>query len=137
MERTSIPPPKKATRAIGLRPRMVTFKRVLVVITIVNQIPFAAAVAELGRRVGWPAPWGVAIVLALSAIALFSSRMRAGVPDKRRGSSLFFKLLDLPYYVHWCACLFTIIPSILATLLVPLIELARGVPLALPMGFYM
>jgi predicted MPP superfamily phosphohydrolase len=133
---TSTPPPKQATRAIGLRPRLVTFLRVLLVITIINQVPFAAAVAEFGRRVGWRAPWLIAAAAAALGVVLFLLRMRAGMPDKRR-STLGLRLIDIPFYVHWCACLFTIIPAILATIVVPIIALAQGQPPRAPMGFYM
>ncbi len=133
----SVPPPKKATRAIGLRPRVITFMRLLLGVTLLIHLPFAAAVAELSRRQGWPSPGLVGVALASGAIALFRTRMRLGSPDRRRKGNLVLRVVDIPYYVHWCACLFTIIPAVLATLVAVSVELARGEPLALPSSFYL
>jgi uncharacterized protein len=131
------PPPKRTTRAIGHRPRMVTFVRVLFAITVVIELPFAVAVAELGRRLEWPAPWVFAFAFAALAVALFASRAGAGVPDRRRGSKVALRLVDIPFYVQWCACLFTIIPAIIATLVRLVVCAVRGTPLELPSGFIM
>ena len=68
--------------------------------------------------------------------ALFVGRARAGMPDRRRNAA-FVRFVDIPYFIHWCACLWSLFPSILATLIAPAVELARGVPLRLPMAFYM
>ena len=39
------PPSRRATRAIGHRPRMMTFRRIVTMVTVVIHVPFAVAVA--------------------------------------------------------------------------------------------
>ena len=50
-------PPKGASRAIGKRPRMSTFLRILVAITVVAHTPFLLAVVVFAKRIAFPAPW--------------------------------------------------------------------------------
>jgi hypothetical protein len=69
-------------------------------------------------------------------VALFSSRMRLGAADSRGQRSLALHLLDIPYTVHWCACLFTIIPAAFESAVLPIVEAARGLPLRVPTGAY-
>jgi uncharacterized protein len=133
----SSPPARRATRAIGHRPRMMTFRRIVTMVTVGIHVPFAAALAELGRRLGWPLPWGIALVAATVGVMLFAQRMPGATTDRRRESSLRLWLVDTPYYVHWCACLFTLLPAIAMTVISPLIDLARGVPASLPFGGYL
>ena len=134
---TSIPSPKRATRAIGLRPRMATFARVLLGITVLIQLPFVAAAAEAARRLGLTWPSAIGWALGLLAVLLFVGRWRTGSPDQRRTSSVALYLVDIPFYVQWCACLFTIIPAVIASIAIPVSDLVRGMPVALPAGFYM
>ena len=47
------------------------------------------------------------------------------------------RFVDVPYFIHWCAAVWALIPSIVATLVVPVVELVRGRPVGLPMGAYM
>jgi predicted MPP superfamily phosphohydrolase len=112
------------------------FMRILLAITVIIQLPFAAAMAELAGRLSWPRPWALGLGLASIAVVLFAYRIRAGIPDRRR-SSIGLRLVDIPYYVHWCACVFTIVPALVVTLLFPGIELARGQPIALPSAVYL
>ncbi len=137
MTASTYPPAKPATRAIGLRPRMVTFRRLLVIVTVLIHIPFAGAVYALSRRVSFPFPREAAMVAGAVGVALFSGRMRAGVADKRGRSSLVLYLFDLPYYVHWCACLFTIIPAVLESIALPFVEGLRSLPLRVPTSEYL
>jgi predicted MPP superfamily phosphohydrolase len=129
-------PPKGASRAIGKRPRMSRFLTILIAITVAVHLPFVAAAGELGTRLGLRAPWTLAWLLGLFGIVLFVGRARAGATDKRRGRTLPL-LLDIPYFIHWCACVFTIVPSVLSLLVAPISNLARGERLALPLPFYM
>ncbi|HEY6462138.1 MAG TPA: hypothetical protein VIY73_18355, partial [Polyangiaceae bacterium] len=113
------------------------FLRILLAITVTMHLFVVLAVAELGRRLGLA---GLAMPVALAwgatGLALFHGRARALMPDRRRSGAVV-RLVDVPYFVHWCAAVWALLPSIAATLLVPLVELARGEPVALPMGFYM
>jgi uncharacterized protein len=134
--KSSIPPARSAERAIGRRPRMSRFLRMLVAITTMVHLPFFVGAAEAARRLRLPWPWAFATALTTLGIMVFLGRARAGMYDKRR-SPLWVAAVDIPYFVHWCACVFTIVPSALATVIVPIVQFARGEPFALPAGFYM
>ena len=116
---------------------MMTFRRIVTVVTAAIHVPFAAAVAELGSRLEWRYPWGVALVLATCGVAMFSGRLHGASADTRQGGTLAVRFIDIPYYVHWCGCLFLLVPAIVATVMAPIIDLVRGVPVTLPMGFYL
>lgn len=130
----SIPPEKTAHRAIGRRPRMSRFLRVLVAITAFVHLPFLFGMAEAARRLGWSAPWTFAFGAATIGVLFFLVSARAGMYDKRK-PKLAVVLVDIPYFVHWCACVFTIIPCTLAALVEPAVDFAHGIPVALPSGF--
>lgn len=108
---------------------MATFLRVLIAVTVLAHVPVAAAWAELFRRAGAPAPWALGVALALGGVALFVGRSGAGITDRRRSDAVV-RFVDVPFFVHWCAALFALIPSLLATLAAPFLG-------HLPMGFYM
>jgi hypothetical protein len=112
------------------------FLRILLGVTALMHVPVGLGVAELATRAGWPLPWLIGLSWAALGTALFFGRARAGMPDRRRGG-VAVRLVDIPYYVHWCACLWTLIPAVVATVVAPAIELVRGTPVHLPMGVYM
>jgi len=116
--------------------RMSRFLRVLLLVTVAVHVPVALAVAELVRRRGGAQPGAVGIAWAVAGVALFLGRARAGMPDRRRHGALV-RLVDIPYFIHWCAAVWAFFPSLGATLIAPAIDLARGVPVHLPMGWYM
>jgi uncharacterized protein len=116
---------------------MMTFRRIVTIVTIAIHVPFAAAVTQLGRRQGWPLPELMGIVLATIGVFLFVGRMPGHGPDRQRKSEASLWFRDIPYYVHWCACLFTLIPSIVGTLAFPAIDLVTGRPPHLPFDFYL
>jgi predicted MPP superfamily phosphohydrolase len=110
------------------------FFRFLLGVTVLVHVPVALGVGELAARVGWPRSVGV--VWAVAGIALFYVRIRASVTD-RRGGGAIRALVDVPHFIHWCAALWSLIPSVVGTLVAPVIALVRGTPVALPMGVYM
>jgi predicted MPP superfamily phosphohydrolase len=55
--------------------------------------------------------------------------------DRKRHAAIV-RFVDIPYFIHWCAALFTLIPSVVATLVGPIVDLARGIPVGLPMPVY-
>jgi len=116
---------------------MMTFRRVVMTVTVAIHIPFAAAMAELARRLGWPLPWGVGGVLALVGVVMFMPRMPGASADRKRATPHSARFIDLPYYVHWCACLFTIIPAVVGSLVSPVVDAVRGVPIEAPMRLYL
>jgi len=116
---------------------MMTFRRIVTMVTVAIHAPFAAAMTELARRMDWPLPHVFALVLSVIGIVLFTGRMPGAATDRQRASEASLWLVDVPYYVHWCACLFTLIPSIAATLIVPAMDVAAGRAPHLPMAFYL
>ncbi len=129
-------PPAGAGRAIGKRPRMVTFLRVLLTATAVSQLFAALGAAEGARRLGLPSPALFGIGLYVLGVGTFAARARVAMSDRRR-TTLEIVLLDLPNFIHWCACIYCLVPGLLVTLLAPIVDLARGVPVHLPMGAYL
>jgi predicted MPP superfamily phosphohydrolase len=118
------------------RARMSRFLTVLVGVTVGMHLPVALAVAELARRMGLPVSWLAGLMWGGAGVALFVGRARAGMPDRRRNQAVV-RLVDIPYFIHWCAALWSLIPSVLATLVGPAIDVFRGAPPHLPMGVYM
>ncbi|MEO8799951.1 MAG: metallophosphoesterase [Polyangiaceae bacterium] len=79
-----------------------------------------APAAGVGSFVGAQRPWyvgfGAAALFFVMGVGLFPGRALHIMNDRHR-SRWSVRLVDLPYYAHWCACLFAIIPSLLATLI--------------------
>jgi hypothetical protein len=119
------------------RARMSRFLRVLLVITAGIHVPVALGAGELLRRVGAPYPWLLGALWGALGFALFLGRARAGMHDSRGRHPLLVRAVDIPYFVHWCAAVWTLIPAVVVTLGAPLVDLVRGVPVALPVGAYM
>ncbi|HEY8076328.1 MAG TPA: metallophosphoesterase [Labilithrix sp.] len=136
----SIPsvPPTPATRAIGRRPRASRFFRILVTITAVTHAPFVVAAAEALRRLGVRSDlaWGGGAMLGLAGVALFVGRARALMHDQPRP---FWRTLfvDLPFYAHWCATIWCLVPSVLYVLLEPIVDAIRGAPIGPSPGFFL
>jgi predicted MPP superfamily phosphohydrolase len=117
------------------RPRMSRFLRVLVAITALVHLPFVGAVAYAGAELGWRAPWLVAWVAAAAGIAMFAARARAGAVDARQGP-LVPNLVDVPYFIHWCACVWCLFPSLGSLVCFPIVEHVRHEPFSWPLRFY-
>jgi predicted MPP superfamily phosphohydrolase len=125
-------------KAAGARHRRVSrFLRVLLGITALMHVPVGFGVAEIGRRLGWPAPGLIGASWAAAGVLLFVGRARAGMPDRRGRHPAIVRLVDIPYFIHWCACLWTLIPAAVATLVVPIVDLARGSAPHVPSTVYM
>jgi predicted MPP superfamily phosphohydrolase len=116
--------------------RMSRFMRVLLGATILVHVPVVLAVAEFAARLGAsrPALWGLA--WGCLGVGLFVGRARAGMPDRPR-SPATVRFFDVPYFVHWCAAVYSFFPSIAVTVVAPFVELARGVPVRAPMAAYL
>jgi predicted MPP superfamily phosphohydrolase len=134
---TTSPPPKPTARAIGRRPRLMTFRRFLLALTVILHLPFAGAVVALADKCGISHSRVFGAVSFALGLLLFSSRMRAGMTESRRDTSRARRVADIAYYVHWCACLYTIIPAILESIAVPVYDLAVGVSPHLPIGMFL
>ncbi len=119
------------------RARVSRFMRVLLLITAGIHVPVALGVGEMLRRVGAPYPWLLGALWGALGFALFLGRARAGMHDTRGRHPLLVRAVDIPYFVHWCAAVWTLIPAVVVTLGAPVVDLVRGVPVALPLGAYM
>jgi predicted MPP superfamily phosphohydrolase len=118
------------------RARMSRLLRVLLLITLAMHVPVALAVAEIARRFACPVPWLVGMAWAAAGTALFVGRARAAMPDRRGRHPALVRFVDVPYFVHWCAALYAVIPAVAATVVAPLVQAARGLPVHLPMSAY-
>ena len=89
--------------------------------------PFAAAVFEGLRRTGLPTyvALGCAFGLAVLGMFLFLGRLRGAIDDKPRTFARLW-LVEMPYFVHWGACVFLLLPALVATLLMPLTGVHLG-----------
>lgn len=124
-----------AQRARRTRRRVSRFLQVLLVATIAVHVPVALAVGEITRELHGTRPWTVGAAWGLIGSAMFVGRARAGMPDRRRHKTLV-RFVDIPYFIHWCAAVWAFIPSVLATIVALGLDLARAVPVHLPMGWY-
>ncbi len=105
--------------------RMSRFLRMLVIFTAAIHVPFAVAAFALLRRLTDRSPSLVALVaLASAAIGVIPIylRARSGLYDDRK-HDLRVRLIDIPYFVHWCACVFLFLTGALYAVLGPLVAL--------------
>lgn len=120
------------------RQRMSRFRKILLTITTIVHVPFVVASAELLRRLG-VAPvlaWCIGFVLAVGGVLAFIGRANNAAEDWHRPWWQTW-LVDLPYFWHWCTCVYCLVPSIVYVMLEPLVDLARGAPLGPSPGFFM
>ena len=125
-------------RTVTARPRRRAgsfFRRVIIVLTTAH-LPFVVAAGEAAGRAGIPHPWLLALALAVCSAVAFVMRARLGMGDRRRSAAVVH-LVDVPLFIHWCACLFALIPSAAALLVSPLVDLVRGAPVTPPSAFIM
>jgi predicted MPP superfamily phosphohydrolase len=114
---------------------MSRFLRVLIAVTAGVHLPFVAAVGYLGLRRGWSSPWTIAWIAGAVAVLCFVWRARAGALD-RRGGRIMPTFVDIPYFVHWCACVWCLFPSLGSLVVSPILDLAHHEPITWPLRFY-
>ena len=120
------------------RPRLSRFRRVLLAITTAVHLPFVVAAAEASRRLGL-APlhaWILGGVLGLGGVLAFNGRADNAGEDWHRPWWQTW-LVDLPYFWHWCTCVYCLVPSLVYLLLEPIIDAVRGLPIGPAPGFFM
>lgn len=118
---------------------MSKFRRFLLSVTALTHVPFVFAVVEGTRR--WAAAplwlaWTIALALFAIGVYLFMGRAEKIANDEHRpfrGILLF----DLPYYVHWSACIFCLIPTIVYLVGEPIVDAIRGAPIGPSGGFFL
>lgn len=84
------------------RRRIGRFLFILLGVTTLIQVPTLLVLAELLARVRVPVPLLVALAALALATVVFFTRFRPGQGDRPRGV-VARQLVDLPYFVHWCA----------------------------------
>jgi uncharacterized protein len=133
-----MPPPNAPARAIGKRPRMSRFRRILLAITTAVHLPFMVAAAETLRRLGLSAApaWALGVVLGVAGILAFNGRAHNAAEDWHRPWWQTW-LVDLPYFWHWCTCVYCLVPSLVYLLLEPIVDAIRGAPIGPEPGFFM
>ncbi len=117
---------------------MSKFRRILLGITIAVHLPFVVAAAEALRRCGLTAAvaWVAGTVLGVLGVYLFGARADHQGEDWHRPWPQTW-LVDLPYFWHWCTCVYCLVPSIVYLLVEPIIDAIRGVPIGPSPGFFM
>ncbi|MBS2011472.1 MAG: metallophosphoesterase [Deltaproteobacteria bacterium] len=112
--------------------------RFLVTATVLVHGPFVVAVTEALRRAGLPLLAGAGVGVALAALGVwaFFGRAQHIMNDAPRPWTQVF-LFDLPYYWHWCACLFCLVPTVVYLVLEPIVDAVRGAPIGPSPGFFM
>jgi predicted MPP superfamily phosphohydrolase len=129
----NLEPAGEHVRRPSRRPR---FLRMLVAVTAAIHIPVVGAVIALAERLGWPHPWLMGWAWGAAGVLLFVRRAGIGGPDVRRNEWLI-RWVDIPYFIHWCAAVWTLIPSVVATLVAPFVDVIGGMPIHLPMDIFM
>jgi predicted MPP superfamily phosphohydrolase len=133
-----MPPPNAPARVIGKRPRVSRFRRILLAITTIVHLPFIVAAAEALRRLGvLPVPaWILGGVLGVAGVLAFNGRADNLNQDWHRPWWQTW-LVDLPYFWHWCTCVYCLVPSLAYLLLEPLVDALRGAPIGPSPGFFL
>ncbi len=117
---------------------MSRFFRILVAITAATHLPFVVAAAEALRRAGVRSDlaWAIGAFLGIAGVVLFLGRARGHMHDSPRPLWRTC-LVDLPYYAHWSANIWCLIPSIVYLLLEPIVDAIRGAPIGPSPGFFL
>jgi predicted MPP superfamily phosphohydrolase len=114
---------------------MSRFLRLLITATAVAHLAPAMGIAWLAQHLAWPVPWLVGLLFFAFGVGLFVARSGAGLNDRRR-HPILLRLVDIPFFIHWCAALFTVVPAVVGTLVSPVLDLAGGRDVSLPTRFY-
>jgi predicted MPP superfamily phosphohydrolase len=117
---------------------MSRFRKIVLAITAGIHVPFAVAAAELLRRLGLSPgiAWCAGIMLAILGVLAFLGRAHNLAEDWHRPWWQTW-LVDLPYFWHWCTCVYCLVPSIVYVVVEPIVDLARGAPVGPSPGFFM
>jgi predicted MPP superfamily phosphohydrolase len=109
--------------------------RAYVVLTAVIHVPFALLVKEAAAALGAPAPWAVGVTFAFcgTLFFLFASRGWRSDYPKRRAARL---LVDIPYWIHWTACLLALVPAALVIFAAAALSVAGQSSLSLPISVW-
>lgn len=110
---------------------MARFVWILLAFTALSQIAPALAIARIASRLALPLPALFGLAAFAYGTLLFLGRARSRMNDVPR-SRVLVHLVDEPYFVHWCASLFTTIASIFVVVVSPVVDVVRGAPITFP-----
>ncbi len=116
---------------------MSRFRKILLGATAAVHVPFLIAAADAARRLG-ASPilaWAVGVLLAVLGLVLFFGRAHNVAEDWHRPWWQTW-LVDLPYFWHWCACVYCLVPSLVYVVVEPIVDLARGAPVGPAPAFF-
>jgi predicted MPP superfamily phosphohydrolase len=110
---------------------MARFLWILLAFTALSQVVPTLAAAHLAARAHFahPAFWGA--LACVYGVGLFVGRARGRMTDTPRPWWLLH-LVDEPYFAHWCASLLGTVLAVVVLIAAPLVDLARGAPIAFP-----
>lgn len=117
---------------------MSRFRLFLLAITALCHLPFVVAVAEGSRRLGASTLVASTTAILAGAIGLwlFLGRVEKIANDAPRPfASTFF--VDVPYFVHWSACVFCLVPSLAYLIGEPVVDALRSAKIGPSAGFFM
>jgi predicted MPP superfamily phosphohydrolase len=117
---------------------MSRFRRFLLTVTALTHLPFVVALVEASHRFGAPLmlAWPLGLLAGALGVYLFLGRAEKIANDEPRSFRETF-LFDVPYYIHWSACIFCMIPSIVYLVGEPIVNAIRGASIAPSGGFFM
>ncbi|HRG97288.1 MAG TPA: metallophosphoesterase [Polyangiaceae bacterium] len=114
--------------------RLSRIAKALLVITAVTHLGFFGAAYGALTLAGARFPGAGAALATLVGYSGIVAVVRKGLDD-RKSPAWRARFLRIPYFVHWCACVFTLLPDLLYVVLRPLGGLAVGDARVPPSGF--
>lgn len=117
---------------------MSRFRRFLLGVTALAHVPFVLALVEASLRLGVARllAWSAGVLAGALGLVLFQGRADRIANDTPRSfwGPFFF---DVPYFVHWSACIFCVVPSAVYLMGEPVVSALRGAPVGPSGGFFM
>jgi predicted MPP superfamily phosphohydrolase len=116
---------------------MSRFRKILLAATTLVHVPFLIAAVDAARRLGATplVAWCAGAALTALGLVLFNGRANHLAEDWHRPWWQTW-LVDLPYFFHWCACVFCLVPSVVYCVLEPIVDLVRGAPVGPSPAFF-
>lgn len=108
--------------------------KALLAVTAVTHVGFFGAAYGALTLAGARFPAAGAALATLVGYAGIVAIVRKGLDD-RKSAAWRVRFLRIPYFVHWCACVFALLPDLLYVVLRPLGGLAVGDARVPPSGF--
>ncbi len=111
------------------------FVKLLLLATVIAHSGPLLACAHVLRGLPWSGALAVSSAVSFFGVLGFVAHVWNGLED-RKGEERAVKFFYVPYFVHWCACAFAVVPNALYLVVRPILGIAFGGPL-LPLGFFL